>query len=209
MMNKTAVAIKSCRKYSARRMAVRQTWLPELDCAEFFFIIGDGPDDVNERDLLQCAVSDAFTNIAPKILCACLYALGENYEHLVVLDDDTYVRPDRLAACGYQLHDYMGFLRVGPLGYNDDIPYAQGSAYTLSARAMEYIATATNIMVPGVIDDGAVGRALVDKVPFVHNWNFEPGPFWHNRFPAPTNNIITTHKCLPDEMVQAHAAWRK
>lgn len=208
---KAIVAIKSCIKYEPRRAACLQTWLPELDWADFFFITGNptpGMGGPTITDTLACNVSDEFANIAPKIRCACMYALDNNAEHLFVCDDDTYVRSDRLLQSGFQKHDYVGFLRVGPLGYNGDVPYAQGSAYWLSARAMELIILSPE-MREGVIDDGAVGRALVDKVGFVHDWRYEPGPFWANRRPLPQNNIITTHKCLPDEMPRAHDPWRK
>lgn len=208
---KVLIALKSCHRYAARREAQQATWLQNLDWAEYFYVIGKPTpaDGSFVKNALICEVSDAFENIAPKIVCACEYALEENAAHLFIGDDDTYVQPTRLLHSGFEKHDYVGFLRVGPLGYNGDVPYAQGSAQWLSARAMEYIVKSPLMAEEGVIDDGAIGRTLIDKVAFVHDWRYEPGPFWYNRTPRPENNIITTHKCLPEDMLRAHDPWRK
>lgn len=210
MKHEFKVAIKSCQAYASRREAQLATWLPELD-ADFFWILGN-PTPANGgpviMDSFSCDVSDAFENIAPKILHACHYALNENVEHLFVCDDDTYVQPKRLAESGFWNFDYVGHLRVTGLDYNKNIPYAQGSAYWLSARSMEQIVLRPDILKNGIIDDGAVGQALIDKVPFTHDWRYEPGPF-ADRAPLKGNNVITTHKCLPNIMWYVHDQWRK
>lgn len=154
----------------------------------------------------MCPVSDDFKDIAPKVRIACRYALDTNVEHMLVCDDDTYARPERLIKSGFEKHDYVGFMRTSGLDYNRGVPYAQGSAFWLSARAMERIVTST-VMVPGIIDDGAVGQALVDKVPFVHDHRYWPGPN-AEIVPDKNNNVITTHKCLPDVMRRMHMPWR-
>ena len=199
-----ALAIKSCHKHSARRDAQIATWLPEWQ-QDYFFVIGKP--QIVLPDTLSCLVDDGFANIAPKILCSVLYALENNYEHLVVADDDTYIRPARLLKSGFAKHDYVGFARTSGLFYNQDVPYMQGSCYVLSARAMEHIARAgEHIMVPGVIDDGAVGRCLVGKVSFTHDWRFVPGP---EALPLPTNEWISVHKALPATMHRIHEMVNK
>jgi len=100
--------------------------------------------------------------------------------------------------------DYVGYLRVAPLGYNNEIPYAQGSAYWLSREAARLVAKSP-LMKNGIIDDGAVGQALYGTVPFVHDDRYQPGPMPFARYPQKSNNIITAHKCLPEEMKRMHA----
>lgn len=195
---KVKVAIKSCHAHPDRRQAQRETWLPELD-TDFFFVIGGAP--TTEEDVLYCQVPDTFSSIAPKIWAACTYALEEGVTNLFVCDDDTYVRPDRLLASDFEKGDYIGFVRT------DGVPYMQGSAYWLSERAMEHVVLHKELMRPGVIDDGAVGQCLVDRVQFVHDWCYQPGPNGLENPPLPQNNIITTHKCLPDTMRHVHAPW--
>ena len=195
-----SVAIKSCHKHHARRQAQLDTWLPQLQ-ADYFFIIG------NPRlvmpDTLSCDVSDRFEDIAPKILCACLSMLDANVDFGFFCDDDTYVRPDRLLGSNFRQHDYVGFVRPYGDTSTGGLPYIQGSAYWLSARAMEHIARAGATMRPGIIDDGAVGMALDGKVALTHNRLYWPGPEPFIR-PLLDNDIISTHKCLPPMMQQVH-----
>lgn len=199
---RVALAIKSCHRYADRRAAQVATWLQEWP-HEYVFLIGQPTHRIPNS--LCCQVSDAFENIAPKIVCACLWALESNYEHLVLADDDTYLRPDKLLLSGFEKQDYMGHLRVGNLGYNENCPYAQGHCYTLSARAMELI-VASPLMVGGVIDDGAVGRVLVERVPFCHDRRFSPGPDFLDAVRVP--GWISAHKVLPKHMQEIHQ-WRK
>ncbi len=72
---------------------------------------------------------------------------------------------------------------------------------------MEQVVLHKEIMRPGVIDDGAVGQCLVDRVPFTHDWRYWPGPDSCEHTPLPQNNTITTHKCLPAQMKVAHKPW--
>jgi hypothetical protein len=208
------VAIKSCQKYGARRQSQLDTWLPQLDWAEYRFLIG-GPHVPGKEvpDSLMCDCDDSFQNIAPKIVAACGYGLQSNVEAMLVCDDDTYARPDRLlktylADIRGKL-DCVGFLRTSGVDYNNGIPYPQGSAYWLSKRAMEYVVCSRE-MKPGVIDDGAVGRALDGKVLLSHDRRYEVGPYvTFETAPHPKNETITAHKALPDVMYQLHRPWVK
>jgi len=204
---KVAFAIKSCHKNADRRKAQMETWIPQLN-EDFFFIIGNPtPSDGGPvvLDSLACNVSDSFSDIAPKVLFACEYALDSNITNLCVLDDDTYVVPSRMMKSGFEKFDYFGFVR----NY-DIIPYMQGSCYWLSERAMERMLMQKDLLVPGVPDDVAVGRTLRGRVPFTHEHRFaigetEPSP---ERRPLPTNDIISCHKCHPLFMRAVHEPWR-
>lgn len=206
---KVKVAIKSTHRYPERRQAQLATWLPDLD-ADYFFLLGINPkathQDLPVLDALNCNVSDAFENIAPKVLCACKYALDENVTNLLICDDDTYLRPERLLKSSFWRGDYIGFMRTSGLDYNLNTPYAQGSCFWMSERAMEWVVRGEIIMRPGIIDDGAVGQCLVDRVQFTHDHRYEPGPY-PERQPLPSNNVISTHKCLPNVMRQVHDTW--
>lgn len=209
-MPRFAIAVKSCHKYAARRQAMMESWLPFISWADWFFVIGNCPP--NQRPsvmgedprILLCDVPDDWGNMAPKVRCACRHALDSNVDHLFICDDDTFVDPQRLAEASRRLRDYVGFMRTWGLDYNGNIPYAQGSAYWLSARSMEIVIKAGDVMRPGIIDDGAVGQALDGKVALTHDRRYWPGP--NLEFvPAPNNNLISTHKAQPDQMKQLGA----
>jgi len=192
-----AIAIKSCHRYPDRRLAQIDTWLRNADI-DFFFLMGRPQSMV--ADALMCDVSDAFADIAPKILCACEYALEQGITNLIVADDDTYLSVPRLLKSGFEHFDYFGFVR----NYSD-VPYMQGSCYTLSERAMERIIKHKDLLVNGVPDDVAVGRSLYGEVPFTHEHRFQvgdPQPKW---WPYTANNIIACHKMNTAQMRACHA----
>ena len=209
-MKSYAIAIKSCHKHAERRQAQIDTWLRDFD-GEYFFLVGKPCQPargitVPWCNTLWCPVSDAFADIAPKVWHACKHALEENITNLFICDDDTYVRPDRLLKSGFQNADYIGWVRPtwmrNGIEYNE--PYIQGSAVWLSERAMAHVVE-SKVMVPGVIDDGALGRALAGKVFLTHDSRYYPGPV------APliteNNNLISSHKMLPEQMRSAHRQW--
>lgn len=200
---KIRIAIKSCHKYAARQQAQRDTWLKNCD-VEYAFLVGDSSQGCPSFDCgrLHCPSSDAFADIAPKVRYACVRALQENVTHLFICDDDTYVRPERLLLSEYQEHDYIGFVR----NYGN-CPYMQGSSFWLSSRAMQYIVNHPEKMPNGVPDDVAVGAALYGKVHFVHEHRFAVGDPYPQRTPLASNNIISSHKHLPDSMYRVHEAW--
>ena len=202
---KVSVAIKSCHKHAARRAAQLATWLPQLDC-DFFFILGaprpatGAPEWTSE--ILATDAPDTFDSIAPKVECACRYALDSNVANLFLCDDDTYAAARRLLKSGYRKHDYIGFVRPYGDVANGNVPYIQGSAMWLSEAAMTRIVLSGE-MRSKIIDDGAIGRALYGKLAYTHDARYWPGPH-REKVPAANNDIITTHKCDAKQMLAVH-----
>jgi hypothetical protein len=202
--HKYAIAIKSCHKHAERRQAQLDTFLKYGD-ADFFFVTGNpipGNGGPVIMDSLACDVSDAFVDIAPKVLAAVEYSLDSNVTNLVVADDDTYLCWPRMLASGFQKFDYLGFVR----NYSE-CPYMQGSCFCLSERAMERIMKNSFYLRNGVPDDVAVGRALYGEVPLTHEHRFSVGaPYPAPRmWPAKVNDIIAAHKLLPALMRDCHS----
>lgn len=199
---KTAIAIKSCHKYADRRQAQRDTWLKGVD-TDFFFVIGD-PEPLTESDLLYLpGRSDAFTDIAPKVLGAVEYALEENVTNLLVCDDDTYVYWARMHHSRSEMFDYSGFIRS-----HGNRPYMQGSCFWLSERSMQQIVKRADLMGAGYPDDAAVGQCLYGEVPFVHEHRYavgDPYPEPH-QWPSNDNNICACHKM---NFMQMHACHER
>lgn len=205
MNQKPAIAIKSCHKYGERRTAQLKTWLRKCDI-EFFFILGQPLPNLDalgfHQDTLHCDVSDSFKDIAPKVACACLYALEQNITNLLVCDDDSYIVFDRMMKSGYEKFDYVGHMRTDDIDYNRGVPYAQGHAYWLSAYSMERVAKNRGLMRPGIIDDGAVGQALDGLVPLTHDRRYRPGPV--PTLPFPDSDFVSLHKCDPATIQNVH-----
>ena len=210
---KIALAIKSCHRYADRRQSQLDTWLKTVD-TDFFFLLGDAPTEYNWNgvtDALYCRargsfapVSDAFADIAPKVLHAVEYALADNVTNLVVCDDDTFIHWPRMMESGFERFDYLGFVR----SYSDT-PYMQGSCYTLSERAMAAIVKRNWYMKNGVPDDAAVGQCLYGEVPFTHENRFSIGvPYpMLQQMPLPNNSIVASHKMNVPSMKMCHRLW--
>lgn len=215
---KTLVLIKSAWKYRDRRDAQRETWLPALTWADHFFVVGRhaqinrkpfAPKDhlsnmTDEPDLLILDVADDFRNIGPKVRAACQWAITREFDTLVVVDDDTYLRPERLHQFVEENADadYIGFSRFD---FHTDRPtYQQGNCFVLSREAARIAATAPEMN--GFPDDPSLGKALDDKVIWRNTARFYPGPnpeVW----PEQGNNLIATHKCLPEMMHHIHRKY--
>jgi len=129
------------------------------------------------------------------------------YDWTFICDDDTYLVPLRLeAAVPDEGIDCFGWRREnGGAVYPD--PYPQGSAYWLSKRASAYV-SASGHMVYGIPDDVAVGRALkAAGMAILDDHRYFPGPIAISSVPRLDNDIISTHKCLPEEMHRIHDNW--
>lgn len=200
--------IKSCHKHAARRAACEATWLPNLQM-DYVYLLGRSttPQEITGPAIIS-DLPDDFENIGPKVHAACNYAYHGGVDWLFVCDDDTYVHPGRLmGAIPYGL-DYVGWYRPNGHPMLGMVPYIQGSAYWLSRRAMEAVVNSRTMLQTGP-DDCLLGVTLWNKVPFTHDGRYEPGPN-HERFPTVFNDVVTTHKCLPNVMPMLHdIIWNK
>lgn len=217
---KVLVAIKTCWKYRQRREAQRLTWLPQLaDWATDHQYFAGRP-AMTPTQSIQSAVGDekyvypvmkcddTFGCIGPKVKAACWWAMTKNYDLTVILDDDTYVVPERLIEmCRVHFdegRDVTAYFRTDP------IHYPHGSAYILSRRATGILAVSDALLEKGP-DDIIVGQVLLASRQLlkVHHTNqLHPGPQVITP-PLKNNDIVTAHKCLPHDMIAAHFDWLK
>ncbi|VVB51626.1 Uncharacterised protein [uncultured archaeon] len=213
-MHKILVGIKSCWKYADRRQACRETWL--RDCAwPYRFYVGQHKplkpfgsltsNLTGEQDIECVAVPDDFKNIGPKIQRMAQWAVEEKASHLIVADDDTYWRPERVKALLRRTEkigaDVCAHMRVDPI-------YPQGSFYVLRPKAYTALAGSLLMDVATVPDDVLVGRVLLNHVVWHHTNDIHVGPRWSEQQPRPCNDIVSTHKCLPADMLHAHELWK-
>ena len=108
-------------KYAERRRIIESTWATRMP-EGYIFKSFDGP---------TLGVDDSYQGLCEKTRAICRYAVQYDYEWLVVCDDDTYVRTERLSPPDC---DYGGY--VGP----ENSFYCAGSFYWLSRKAFSLIA---------------------------------------------------------------------
>lgn len=212
---KATLLIKSCWANFERREAVRKTWLPTIDWADTFFVLGRNPLSygrfnplyTTEPDTIGVDTSDGFKDLSTKLRAAINWTRCQfDDDVLIVVDDDTYVHSRRLQrlARSCDPNDYLGLMR------NHEswapIPYMQGSAFLLGRQVIS-LAGKTMSANPGP-DDVGLGAALygtgarfVDMGESV--FHVGPEPKYISNF----NTLATTHKCLPAAMYQMHCAF--
>lgn len=205
----------SGKDYAARRQGCQDSWLKDLPSsdiqplkdlprAQFFFVLGGnhGITDIL-GNCLRLPVDERYNYLPARTQAMCMWALGwEGWDYIFKCDDDTYVCLPRLLefASNLQGEHYIGNeCWVPPKGYASG-----GAGYFLSRYAAEIIAR--DMRIPCGAEDLMVGHYLREKgVPLTLCTSFIPfgkdGPW-----PAPDNNLITSHYITPSTMVQIYKA---
>jgi hypothetical protein len=165
----------------------------EVEFALRYFLGGDRLEESSDL-VVSVPAPDDYAGLPAKVFRMIEWAIVADFDFVFKTDDDTYVRPERLLASGFdrQRHDYVGWTR--------DRSYAQGGAgYWLSRRAL------WEIFLRGMErhnEDQAVGEALVAAgIPPVHDERYQTGLGRDEATPPlPDNQVITLHNCGPDRL---------
>jgi hypothetical protein len=222
---KLLIAILACNFRAHHLQACRETWIPDVKARcdyKFFFGRGDHvaqPDEV----ILDC--DDAYRGLACKVQEVCKWALARGYEYVFKVDDDTYVRPERVMHSGFEKYDYVGRL-TGPTDEYHKVRYARGgTGYYLSRKVMQVLADAPkpNPDIPkDYAEDSWVGRITLEagfeciddprlRCADFSGPNRGPRPnnsvTWKKDCPTMHNDFITTCEFLGAEMYPVHKEW--
>jgi hypothetical protein len=238
---KALIAISTCWDFEKNLSndALRKTWLPDVGKfpgLEYKFFVGHGqgaesamlPDDC----VLLPEVPDGYGFLTYKTRSSLRWAHTRGFEYVFRCFADSYVRVDRLMACGFEIADYQGDFRQEEGGrtdggtgeYRPTLQEAQnyasgGPGYWLSRRAFTCL-----------IDAPVLGIWRDDLTPYVEDlWvgnrlgkcGLELRYFDDSRFcnhgsrywPRPDNDLISSHLSCPHPydrsvMYAAHEAWK-
>src|SRR5689334_19491743 len=128
---KTLIAVMTCARYLDRRNAVRDTWMPwvtKLNAdVDVKFFSGKEPclADDSCGDIVHLWCPDSYDELPQKTLKLIEYTLANGYDHLIKVDDDTFLEPLPEYLAELTAHDYVGNVRQHPQ-HNDFVEYAQG-----------------------------------------------------------------------------------
>lgn len=111
---KTLIAITGCQKFRDRANNQRATWVkdnadPDIDIKFFVGYLDLCRPAYLLPDEVLLLASDEYNDRKDKVLALVRWALDHGYDRLIKVDDDTYVRPERLASLPEI--DYGGFLQ--------------------------------------------------------------------------------------------------
>jgi hypothetical protein len=213
------IAILGCHNRPAFREAQRETWLKDLEGADYRYFIGQPAIVPGELDAVYLDCPDSYDKLPLKTRAMLQWAAAERYDWVFKCDDDTYVRPDLLLASNFATDNYSGFIdgRWGSFvqtttGCSQEIiyAYAQGGAgYWLSRRAVGIVAE--HMLVNEYCEDLAVGKTLaMHGISPVHDTRYQPqvGPR-EIEYPDARANFITLHKVNPQQMRLLHKSYAR
>jgi hypothetical protein len=143
-----AIPMKTEQRYRDRAIACANTWLK--DCACDYKCFSDADLGLVEKSQYDNAHDPIRTN---RTRMMSKYAYDNNYDFLFRCDTDTYVWMNRLLACGFEQHDYMGWCLDYPkhLEIDRGLRTAHGGAgFFLSRKAMKIVSDTP----PSLCSDG-------------------------------------------------------
>jgi hypothetical protein len=199
---KTLIAIMTCARYLDRRNAVRDTWMSWVEKLNenvtVKFFAGKEPclADDGVGDLIHLWCPDTYEELPQKTLKLIEYALANQFDFLIKVDDDTFLEPLPEYLAELTAHDYSGNVRQRPQ-HNDFTDYAQGGCYCLSRAAMEAV-LAQGLPKTG-LEDGNVGKALKAAGILPANISRIKTDYRHGQ-PRMGNDIISAHSMKPQIM---------
>lgn len=187
---KILVALETCAlpKYAERRKLIASTWAKRLP-AQYEFKEFDGP---------MLGVGDTYQDLCSKTKAIAAYARDNDYDWLLIVDDDVFIHADRLTAP--ITGDYAGSVTI-----NDSVPsYCYGAFYWLSKRAMGIVADAPLTSQPA--EDQWVGDVMREHgIKPTHLSGYElwccPCDICMAKWKVPTDftAIAFTHRWMPEE----------
>lgn len=219
---KTLIAITGWHGSGERAEAQRATWVK--DCpkvgVEVKFFLGRGPARTPQADEVFLDCHDGYKERKEKITAICRWALERNFDYVWKVDDDVYLRPERLLAL--QPHDYQGCITE----YKPYVPFGKpthvacfGPVYGLSSRSMKALLE-PDLYPHQIWEDIWVGYQLFEKgIHAVHIGGFDGVirmPFtkgqpngWPNQFPPhPDNHVAASCEYTKvEQMVEIHQAF--
>jgi len=155
------VAVKSC-EFDRDRGAhslIRETWGKDVVEGDLkFFTARPGQQLIATADPDEVIVNapDDYAGLPYKTREIVRYALANDYEHAFLCDTGSFVIPHHLMRCGFENFDYLGYwaMKLRTFAYvaqNSDrgcptitipicYPWASGGGYSLSRKAMKFVA---------------------------------------------------------------------
>lgn len=194
--------------------AQRDTWLKDVSAVEnldYKFFMGRGEHPLDSDEVRLDNVGDGHENSSPKTVEIRRWALNAGYEHVFLCANDTYVRPERLMASGFEQYDYVGYPISNGGGANIEGHFdlcSGGAGYWTSKQVMEDM---VNTPITDSVEDRWTGEVVRSSGLFLTpdmRYNCFAVPY-----PLKSNDIITCHLSVRtgeydvQQMYWTHEQW--
>jgi hypothetical protein len=220
------IGILSCHQRTPGPQAQRRTWLKDAVrlAIEYRFFLGATaqpkpfdprrPQSAREQseqivrplhDQIFLDVPDGYPQLPQKTRAMIRWAYDEGYDYLFKCDDDTYVRPERLLASGFEKYPYSGFVRTTSVfGRGSEVEHAQGGAgYWLSRELMALLLEYDTTM-EGAEDINLARLLKRCHISPYHDARYRPDLL---NVPTPGNEQISCHDCSVEDFYEIHSKF--
>lgn len=161
------IAVKSCCRDIGMHSLIREGWFNYLpDYISLRFFIGNQyppPVAKLKYDEIQLDVMDDYTHLPEKVRAICNWTSNQHYDHVMLIDNDTFLHPERLLSLNLGNIDYFGkffWKSQFPWATTGEYRFAFGGlGYILSHRAASIIADSPTLEAYRNEDEW-VGRVL-------------------------------------------------
>lgn len=139
-MPRILLAIVNARHRGDWRGLIRRTWLPQVprDKAQAFFFVGKGAPIEDGEGVVELPCSDAYKDLPSKVQNIARWALANQYDYMLKIDDDVVLRPEKFLNSGFEQHAFSG--GINRPGHR---PVTFGFCYILNKQAMGIVARNT------------------------------------------------------------------
>ncbi len=189
-----------------RSQAIRNTWYRTWeenykDQIDLKFFFGRWPQEATRCPLpneVFLDVPDDYNNVSYKVQGMCKWALANNYDQILKIDDDVYLYIDRLLD-NLDNSDYRGYeIELS------NCQAATGAAYWLTNKAMQIVADA-EVDPKERREEIFIGRALSrNGISLIHEPRFQPCLCDVCLEKYPESVRITSHTAKPERMYELH-----
>jgi hypothetical protein len=136
---KTLLAVVNCHTRQIYQDTIRETWLPLVpDSVDVRFFRGMGAQREPLKDEVFLDCGDSYSSLPDKIRAIARWALTQQYDVIVKLDDDCILRPEAFLNTSFQNYDFTGRTNYTSARY----PVPMGFCYSMSKRVLQLVANA-------------------------------------------------------------------
>lgn len=204
------IALKSCAGdvSAGHNQVVRETWGRHVNSADVMFFVGAGSIPL-QQDEIRVDAPDGYYSLPQKTCAILRWATIGPYQFIFMCDTDTFVRPEKLLASGFEHFDLVGlFAPRHPGAISQPEGYygwpSGGGGYWLSSRAAALIAQ--NNEHKDWAEDRMVGQILG---PHVKNGTLRADSRMDYGAPETNRNLITAHYCAKGMQRDYDPQWMR
>lgn len=205
---KILIAVATCHRYRDRADACRETWAKDVQDADVKLFLGSKPGYIPLTDEVALDVPDDHKNFTQKVNALWRWTLARGYDYLWKVDDDTYVRPERLLPLSGA--DCVGDIKQSLFG-----PHPGGYCYGLSRAAISTLVRYDPGPASFANQEDRFAGAILQSAGYearhteliVEHKSFHLSGFSQGPAPSPANRIAAACEFLPSEMRSLHAAF--